>query len=186
MIKLLNEKEGPKWSANLKSLDLKILDNPDLQVRDEVYNKIREINSYKDKRKNRNYGISLIEKDVTDINAYILSIVRVTTMRRDARFYISTDSEDILNQIVEATGFRSEKGDGEMTRSPIIPNYTGDEFADEEKFIIDYFCLKSMHNIFSSPFNEYAYKTASLARCGVYIPDEEEIYKVSYYDLMKI
>ena len=186
MIKLLNEKQGPQWSANIKRLDLSILDNPDLQVRDEVYKKMREIISHKDKRKNRNYGICLIKQDLEDINVYISAITKVSTMRRDAKFYISTDSQEVIDEIVEATGFRSDKGDGEVLHSPIIPNYTGEDFAEEEKFIIDFFCLKEMNNIFSTPFNNYAYKVASLARCGVYIPDEHEIYKVEYYDLMKV
>lgn len=186
MIKLLNEKEPLMWSANIEKIDLSILEGTDLRVRDEVYEKIREIISHKDKRKNRNYGICLIEEDLQDLNVYIAAMTKVTTMRRDAKFYISTDSEEIIDEIVEATSFRSEKGDGEIIYSPIIPNYTGDEFAPEEKFIIDYFCLKEMNNIFSTPFNDYAYRVASLARCGVYIPDDNEIYKVDYYDLMKV
>jgi hypothetical protein len=174
-----------KWSANLQEIDLSIFEGRNLRVRKEVSDQIKNIIQYKDFRKNRNYGLSIIKKDIVDINVYISAINKVGITRRTARFYISTDCQSVMDQIVEATSYRDQKGDGDIMGGPIIPNYTGEEFSSHEKFIIDFFCLKSMGNMFSTPFNDYAYKTASLSRIGISTPNEEEIYKINWMDLVK-
>ena len=140
------------WSANIKEIDMSIFEENDLQVRPQVAEKISQILSHKDQRKNFNFGMSLIEKDLTDINVYISAIMKVRTMRRKAKFYVSTDSEDILNKLIEATGFIRSAYKESSRESPIIPNFVGDEFSERERFIIDFFCLKSMYNIFATPF----------------------------------
>ena len=171
------------WSANLKKIDFSIFKNDKISVRPEVAQRATSILQKRDKRHKYNFGMSLLSEDVEDINIYISAIMKVRSTKRQARFYVSCDKEEIVQELVEATTIKEEKF-GPVC--PIIPNYTGDDFSDEEKFIIDFFCLKEMYNVFTTPFNDYAYKTASIGKMGAYVPDEEDIYKIDWLDLMKI
>jgi len=129
-----------------------------------------------------NFGISVIGEKNNNPNIYLGAITKARCTKKKSLFYVSTDNQQFIEYLVDKT--RVEK-DGQVF-CPIIPNYVGEGFSEEEKFIIDLFCIKEMEHIYSNPFNDYAFNIASSARKGVGIPHEEAIFVSNKLELLNM
>jgi hypothetical protein len=176
------KKNTQKWEANYDSSFDAVLDVGDIPVRKEVVHRIKEILKNSHRIKKNNFGVCLHRSSRDYFNILLGAINRVKGTRTEARFYVSTDSQKIMDNFVEANSLDMTLWD----LCCIIPNHTGDKFSPEEKAIIDFSCLKSMNQIFSEPFNSYAFKAASAGRGGVYIPHEEDVFVLPRGELVKI
>ena len=165
-------KNTQKWEANYDSSFDEKLNASNLPVRKEVVERIKEILKNSHRIKKNNFGVCLHGSNRDYFNILLGAINRVKGSRLDARFYVSTNSQKIMDNFVEACSLDMTLWD----LCCIIPNHIGDKFSAQEKAIIDFSCLKSMGQIFSEPFNGYAFKAASAGRGGVYIPHEEDVF----------
>ena len=165
-----NDKFG--WSANAKEIDYDVVHSGQVMATDRVRDKIKKIYELFNKDPKNNFGICLQGAQPKEINNFLSAIYRITSSRPKPRFYVSTDNQEVIDKLVESTSVDETL----WSFCPIMPNYTGDEFTDREKFIIDFFCLKKVHNIYSNPNNKYAFAVASACRSGVYFPDDNEVF----------
>jgi hypothetical protein len=178
---MIQLKELDGWSANATAVDLSIFDTGNITARKSVIDRATEIIGRGGEV--QKFGLCLKSDDVQDINVYVSALAKLRNTKRKALFYVSCDNKQIIYDLVKATTFT---GPNKKKFCPIIPNYTGDEFTEEEKFIIDFFCLKEMNNIFTTPFNDYAFKVASLCRVGAFIPNEHDVFVLSKLELVKM
>ena len=178
-----------RWSANAAYINWDIFKGDDIKVRQEVASRVTAIlNKRSPQTSNAGWnptnhlGISVIGEQGNNPQIYMATITKVRSTKKNALFYISTDDQDFIDYLVTNTKVTK----GGRTCCPIIPTYTGEEFSDEEKCIIDLFCIKEMSYIYSNPFNAYAFNIASTKRTAVGIPHEEGIFISSKHELLNM
>tara|TARA_B110000196_G_C20974130_1_gene580192 strand:+ start:365 stop:907 length:543 start_codon:yes stop_codon:yes gene_type:complete len=179
MLKIYKDTE--KWEANYSSDFKDIWKANNLQARPSVINKAKDILKNRHKINTNNFGICLHKEKEGDFNIILSALNRVRASKKGARFYISTDSQNIIEKFVEASSMDLTLWD----MCPVIPNFTGNDFSPEEKTIIDFLCLRAMNQTFSTPYNGYAFAAASAGRGGVYIPHEEDVFVLPKSELAK-
>ena len=171
--------EKSKWGANAKAINFDIFSQASVPIQPHLFHKAQEIVG----DNNIKMGLCLRGEDIIDINIYLSIILKVQTTHPAANFYVSCDDSEIINYLADKTTVPDKEG---RFFCPIYPNYLNDEYSEEDRFIVDLICLKQVENIFSTPFNDYAFKMASIIRKGVYIPNEEEVYVLGSMDLARM
>ena len=186
MIEVLPE---DKWSPNATHIEWDLFNGEDIKVRPEVINRATEIlNKRLPETPNagwnptNHFGISVIGEANSNPSIYLATITKVRATKKNSLFYVSTDDPQFIDYLVNNTKVTQEG----RTFSPIIPNYVGGEFSNEERCIIDLFCIKEMSYIYSNPFNAYAFNIASTKRTAVGIPHEEGIFVASKTELLNM
>jgi len=180
---MLKIKKGTqKWEANYSPDFEDIWKKESIEARPEVLEKVKYILKNASPIKTNNFGVCIRSDRKDYVNVLIGAINRVHSSKKDARFYVSTDSQEIMEAFIEASTLDNVIWD----YCPIIPSYTGEVFSKREKSIIDFLLLRNMNQIFSTPHNQYAFAAASSGRGGVYIPHEEDVFVLPRATLVKI
>lgn len=175
------KKNTQKWEANYSSKFEELWKSENITARPEVLEKVKYILKNASQIKTNNFGICFHEENPDGLNVLIGAINRVNSTKKDARFYVSTNSQYVMDKFVEANTLDNVLWD----HCSIIPNFTGSDFSEKEKTLIDFMCLRNMNQIFSTPNNQYAFAAASAGRGGVYIPHEDDVFIIDRAALIR-
>ena len=180
---MIRIKKEDSWEANARSVDLEEFSTGSISIPPGIVERSSQILSRLGGMENK-MGICIRKENLQDINVFLAAMTRVKTTKRKCVFYVSCDDDEIINYLKEKTTFIVTSGNEKDERhfTSILPTNSGD-LSDHEKFLLDILCLRQMDNIFCTPFNDYAFKMASVARRGAYIPHEEEVYVLSRAEL---
>ena len=102
MIKL---KQTDSWSANAQAVDLSIFENPQVNMRERVIQRAKEILSHH--ARGASFGLCLRKEDVKDINVFISAITKVRKNNKKAIFYVSADDDSLILPLVKGNSSRT-------------------------------------------------------------------------------
>ena len=168
-----------KWGANASYINLDVFKSTPI-----INPKIRQAAKAIIGEPDRNtIGLCIRKEFMDDINSFVAIIIKVMTSQRNAQFYISSDSDEIVNEIAKKTSVNDRSG---SSWTPVYPNYIDNQFSDEGKFLIDLVCLTNTNKIYSTANNEYAFRVASYAQNTLVFPNPNGAYSYGEMELVKM